>query len=85
MRIALAIKSIDYTYQAVHLLKDGGEQLKPNFAGKNPMMQVPILEIDGVCLSQSVPIIEYLEETRQEPPLLPSDPIERARVGYNEI
>lgn len=80
MRIALSIKKIDYNYQAVHLLKGGGEQRNEDFLKLNPGGQVPILVIDGVLISESVAILEYLEETRPEVPLLPSSPKERATV-----
>jgi len=81
VRIALAMKEIQYDYVAVHLLNNGGEQLAENYATKNPSRELPTLEIDGLCLAQSVPIIEYLEETRSNGPhLLPSDPAQRAVV-----
>ncbi|PVD25654.1 hypothetical protein C0Q70_13313 [Pomacea canaliculata] len=85
VRIALALKGVDYEYMAVNLIKDGGEQLKEDYKEKNPMSQVPAIFIDGITLSQSVShicflLIEYLEETRPDPPLLPKDPKERAKV-----
>ncbi|KAL5008607.1 hypothetical protein ScPMuIL_014188 [Solemya velum] len=80
VRIALALKKIDYDYSAVNLIKDGGQQFSEDFKVKNPMCQVPALFIDKVSLTQSVPIMEYLEETRPEPAILPKDPIERAKV-----
>ena len=64
VRIALALKGIDYEYKAVHLVKDGGQQLQDTYAAVNPMKEVPTLLIDGLTLKQSVPIIEYLDETR---------------------
>ena len=64
VRIALALKDITYEYKAVHLVKDGGQQLHDGYAAINPMKEVPTLLIDGVTLKQSVPIIEYLDETR---------------------
>lgn len=63
VRIALNMKNIDYEYKAVHLLNDGGEQLKDDFAAKNPSKELPCLEIDGMNLAQSMAIITYLEET----------------------
>ncbi|EDV20236.1 uncharacterized protein TRIADDRAFT_32265, partial [Trichoplax adhaerens] len=80
VRIALALKGIEYDYHPVHLLKDGGEQasFKDNL---NPNSLLPALEIDGHCLADSMSIIEYLDETRQDPPyLLPKDPAIRATV-----
>lgn len=74
VRIALAIKGIDYTYEAVHLLKDGGKQHSEDYKKLNPGEKVPALKIDGYVLSESLPICEYLEETRPENPLFPKDP-----------
>ncbi|XP_025105960.1 maleylacetoacetate isomerase-like [Pomacea canaliculata] len=80
VRIALALKGVDYEYVPVNLTKDGGEQFKEEYRKINPMSQVPAIFIDGVVLSQSVPIIEYLDETRPDPPLLPKDPKDRAKA-----
>lgn len=80
VRIALALKGIAYDQVPVNLLKDGGEQLSPEFSALNPMQQVPALRIDGITLSQSLAIIEYLEETRPKPRVLPKDPKKRAQV-----
>ncbi|XP_072284509.1 maleylacetoacetate isomerase isoform X1 [Pyxicephalus adspersus] len=79
VRIALALKGIEYDHHIINLIKDGGQQLTDEYQQVNPMMQVPALRIDGVTLSQSLAIIEYLEETRPSPALLPRDPIQRAR------
>lgn len=80
VRIALAWKGIEYEYVPVHLVRDGGEQHSAAYRALNPLRSVPTLEIDGVVLAESLAIIEYLEETRPNPPLLPSDPVQRARV-----
>lgn len=80
VRIALAHKAIDYEYQPVHLLKDGGEQHSLDYRQLNPFRAVPTLEIDGLVLSESMAILEYLEETRPHAPLLPADPALRARA-----
>jgi len=64
----------------VHLLKDGGQQLKPDFRRLSPAALVPVLEDGGHVLTQSLAIIEYLEETHPQPALLPATPAERARV-----
>ena len=77
-RIVLNLKGLKYEYVAVSLLK--GEQRSAEFAAINPMMGVPVLEADGVRIAQSPAIIEYLEETHPAPPLLPKDPLIRARV-----
>lgn len=82
VRIALALKGVEYEYQAVHLLND--EHRSPEHAERNPMTQVPVLEVEHAGqrhrLGQSLAIIEYLEERFPDPPLLPADPIARARV-----
>ena len=80
VRIVLAYKGIDYDYHAIHLLKDGGQQTKDDYKKYNPMGRVPALVIDGHTLGESVAIMEYLEETRKERPMLPSEPAKRALV-----
>jgi maleylacetoacetate isomerase len=79
VRIALELKGLRYDYLAVHLPK--GEHKQPAYAAVSPTMLVPTLETDdGNRLGQSMAIIEYLDETQPNPPLLPSDPLGRARV-----
>ena len=78
LRIAANLKRLDYDNAFVHLRR--GEQAQPGFRGVNPQGLVPALEIYGQTLIQSLPIIEYLDETHPEPPLLPPDPAGRARV-----
>lgn len=80
VRIALALKGLDYEYASVHLLKEGGQQFSAGFRAMNPAALVPVLDDDGIVLSQSLAIIEYLDETRPQPPLLPHDAVGRARV-----
>lgn len=84
VRIALAYKEQSVEQIAVHLLKDGGQQLLPTFLQKNPMGQVPVLEVDeGPAthfLTQSVAILEYLEERFPQPRLLPEDRVLRSEV-----
>ena len=80
VRIALALKGLDYEYVPVHLLKEGGQQFAAGFTAMNPAALVPVLDDDGIVLTQSLAIIEYLEETRPQPPLLPADAVGRARV-----
>ncbi|XP_069807065.1 maleylacetoacetate isomerase isoform X2 [Dendropsophus ebraccatus] len=79
VRIALTLKGIEYEQRPVNLIQAGGQQLTDEYRRVNPMQQVPALRIDGVTLSQSLAIIEYLEETRPQPPLLPRDPIKRGQ------
>jgi maleylacetoacetate isomerase/maleylpyruvate isomerase len=83
VRIALALKKLDVEYAAVHLVKN--EQLAPAFRAVAPAQLVPALVVDDpergeVTLTQSLAIIEYLDETHPEPPLLPKDALGRARV-----
>lgn len=78
VRLALAHKKIPYAYRAVHLSKR--EQYFDDFTQLNPSSQVPVLEIDDIHISESVAILEYLEETRPQYPLLPSSPKLRAKV-----
>jgi len=84
VRIALALKGVAYENVPVHLVRDGGEQYRPEHRARNPMSQVPVLEWEerGTVrqLAQSMAIIEYLDETHPEPPLLPRDPFARAQA-----
>ena len=81
VRIALNFKGITYETVPVHLVKDGGHNRRPEFRAVNPQMRIPTLELSsGEVLIQSLAIIEYLEEVQPEPPLLPKDPIARAKV-----
>ena len=81
VRIALNLKGIAYETVSVHLVKDGGHNKRPEFRAVNPQMRVPVLVTPGgEHLLQSLAIIEYLDETHPEPPLLPKDPIARAKV-----
>ena len=74
VRIALALKGLDYNAIAVNLIRDGGEHLKPEYRAINPQGRVPALRIDhGVIITQSAAIIEYLEDRYPETPLLSSD------------
>ncbi|XP_072167779.1 maleylacetoacetate isomerase-like [Diadema setosum] len=75
VRAALALKGIDYEYRAVNLLKT--DQLSDAYTAINPQGQVPSLQIDGVLMTQSLPIIEYLDETRDGVSILPKDPLQR--------
>ena len=79
VRIALNYKGLKVEHASRHLRK--GEQAAPDYVALNPQKLVPALVLDsGEVLTQSLAILEYLEETHPEPPLLPKDPVGRARV-----
>lgn len=84
LRIALHLKGLAFDTVPVHLLKGGGEQLQSAYRAINPAALVPALQIDadndGTTLTQSLAIMEYLDETHPQPPLLPADALGRARV-----
>jgi maleylacetoacetate isomerase len=80
VRAALNLKGQTYDARAVHLTRGGGEQFGPEYRALNPQSRVPTLVHDGVTITQSLAIIEYLDERYPEPPLLPADPVGRARV-----
>ena len=78
VRIALNLKGLSAEHLPHHLRK--GEQRDPAYLAINPQGLVPTLEDEGAVLTQSLAIIEWLEETHPEPPLLPKDPLRRAKV-----
>src|SRR5687767_12400564 len=83
VRIALALKGLAYEYVPVHLVRN--EHLQDSLRATLPAQLVPALVAEGegggeLSLTQSLAIIEYLDETHPEPPLLPGDPAGRARV-----
>ncbi|MCC7006763.1 MAG: maleylacetoacetate isomerase [Ottowia sp.] len=80
VRIALHLKKIAFEPIPIHLLRSGGEQHHLDFLRINPQALVPVLEDNGVVISQSLAIIEYLDERYPDYPLLPTDPALRARV-----
>lgn len=80
VRIALNLKGIAYEAVPVHLLRGGGEQLQAAYRAINPAALVPALDDDGALLTQSLAMIEYLDETQAGMPLLPADAAGRARV-----
>lgn len=80
VRIALNLKGLKADYRYVHLVKDGGQQHQPEYLALNPQGLVPALVDKGHVLTQSLAIIEYLDETHPQPPLLPKDAPGRARV-----
>lgn len=80
VRIALNLKGLDYEIVPVHLVRDGGEQLKPAYRALNVNGLVPTFVDGDVNIHQSLAIIEYLEDVHPTPALLPADPVARAQV-----
>jgi maleylpyruvate isomerase len=84
VRIALGLKGLAYEYVTVHLVKDGGQQRSAEHHARNPMEQVPTIEltIDGKrrMVGQSIAILELLDELYPETPIYPRDPYLRART-----
>ncbi|MBU3592666.1 maleylacetoacetate isomerase [Polynucleobacter sp. 71A-WALBACH] len=80
VRIALNLKGLDYEVIPVHLVKNGGEQVSPDYANKNPNRLVPLYTDGSHTIHQSLAIIEYLNEIQANPPLLPQTAIDRAWV-----
>lgn len=74
--LTLALKGIEHEFVSVDVARS--EHRSAEFRRINPHGRMPVLEIDGLCLTQSVAICEYVEETRPSPPLLPSEPAGRA-------
>jgi len=84
VRIGLHLKKLPFEYRAVDLVKGGGEQWSESHRRRNPMAQVPVLEVEEggrvLLISQSMAILEWLDERFPDPPFLPRDPEGRARV-----
>lgn len=79
-RIALGLKGLKPEERYIHLLRDGGQQHSPDYAALNPQEVVPTLVTEGHVLGQSLAIIEFLDETYPDPPLLPADRFLKARA-----
>jgi len=80
VRIALNLKQIAYEAIPIHLLRGGGEQHSPEFTACNPARLLPVLQDAAQTLTQSLAIMEYLEETYPQPALLPPQALARAQV-----
>ncbi len=80
VRIALNLKGLTYESAPIHLRRGGGEQLGAAYKAINPQALVPAFEDNGKILTQSLAIIEYLDETHPNPALLPKDPADKALV-----
>jgi len=80
VRIALNLKGLSYEQAPIHLRKGGGEQFSAAYKALNPQALVPTLEDNGKVITQSLAIIEYLEEKHPKPALLPGDPADKAIV-----
>ena len=80
VRIALNLKGLTYEQAPIHLRRGGGEQLSASYRAINPQALVPTLEDNGRFLTQSLAILEYLNEKHPNPPLLPQDPADKALV-----
>lgn len=81
VRIAFNLKGLGFDTRPIHLQKEGGLNRKPAYRAINPLMRVPTLQLEsGELITQSLAIIEYLDEIHPHPALLPSDPVARAQV-----
>lgn len=86
VRIALYYKNLPFEYVPVHLVQDGGQQYKDAYLARNPLAEVPTLEVldengqVSATIGQSVAILEYLEECFPAKPMMPKDPVARAKV-----
>ena len=79
-RIALNLKGLAYERATIEMRPPAAQHRSPEFLAVNPQGLVPALEHDGATIVQSLAIIEYLDETHPNPPLLPAAPVDRARV-----
>ncbi|MEE4304391.1 MAG: maleylacetoacetate isomerase [Wenzhouxiangella sp.] len=80
VRMALNLKGLDHEIRPVHLVRDGGEQFADDYTALNPQQLVPTLVDGETVITQSMAMLEYLEERLPEPALLPGDSTGRARV-----
>ncbi|TFG42218.1 MAG: maleylacetoacetate isomerase [Chromatiales bacterium] len=80
VRIALNLKRLPYDSVPIHFRRNGGEHRQPEFLQLNPQGLLPVLEVDGHALTQSLAIIEYLDSIYPQVPLIPKQPVPRAQV-----
>jgi maleylacetoacetate isomerase len=80
VRLALHFKNLEFEYRVVHLLKNGGENLRPEYRAINPMAQVPTLEHNGHKITQSMAIMMYLDSIESNPQLFSKHPARNARI-----
>jgi maleylpyruvate isomerase len=80
VRIGLNLKGLSPERHFVHLTKGGGQQFAADFTKMNPQQLVPVLVDGSEAISQSLAILEYLDETHPEPSFLPGSPVDRARI-----
>ncbi|WP_018146892.1 maleylacetoacetate isomerase [Henriciella marina] len=80
LRIALNLKGVDYTSEAVNIAPGNDEQMREGYRALNPQMRVPMIEVDGQRAGQSMAVLEWLDETYPDPPLLPEDSWTRLQV-----
>lgn len=80
VRLALSIKNLPYDVIHIHLVNNGGEHHDPKYSAINPQQLVPTAVINGQTITQSLAIIDFLEETFPQTPLLPANPLDRAQV-----
>lgn len=81
VRIALHYKQLPFTYSPVHLVRHGGEQYSAEELKRNPLAQVPTLELtNGTVITQSLAIIDYLESLKPSPSVYPKAPLDRAKA-----
>ena len=80
LRIAFNLKGVAYTSETVNIAPGADEQFAEAYKAVNPQMRVPSIDVNGKIASQSMAILEWLDETHPEPPLLPADPWARLQV-----
>lgn len=80
VRIALNYKRLPYQLNEIHLVRNGGEQHTEQYKKLNPQGRVPTLQKEDVTITQSLAILEYLQEMHPEPSILPADPLQRAKA-----